>query len=64
MAKERLKIVIAKSGAVEITTSGFKGKACIEETQAIEQMIGSVKSVEKTAEYFKPDDDKKVFETR
>jgi hypothetical protein len=64
MAKEKLKIVISKNGGVEVTTSGFKGKACIEETQAIEQMIGSVQSVEKTAEYFKPDDDKKVFESR
>lgn len=64
MARERLKIVVAKDGSVEVSTIGFKGKACISETEAIEQMIGTVQSVEKTAEYWKPDDDKKVFETR
>jgi hypothetical protein len=64
MEQQRIKITIAKDGGVDFQTEGFKGHACAEATQEIEVMIGSVKSTEKTADWYKKDDDKKVFETR
>ncbi len=64
MAKEELIITVAKDGGITMEVKGVAGKSCMETTQEIEVALGKVDSKEKTADYYKPDPDRKVYETR
>jgi len=50
--KTQLEVVIAPDGTVTITTHGLRGQACIEETKSLESAIGTVRSRQKTPEFY------------
>lgn len=47
-----IKVIVADDGTTEITTTGFKGKGCLEATAALEKALGKVKKDTRTPEYF------------
>jgi hypothetical protein len=51
---ERLEIevVITAEGEVKLLTRGLKGKACLEETRALEAALGTVVARTKTSEFY------------
>jgi hypothetical protein len=50
--KTELEITIGPDGVVRIKTHGLKGQACIVETKDLEEALGTVKSREKTREFY------------
>lgn len=51
-AKVQLEIEIAPDGTVRIETKGLAGQKCLAETESLEKALGSVKSREKTSEFY------------
>jgi hypothetical protein len=51
--KSELHIVIGADGVVRVKTHGLTGEACMEETVQLEKAVGTVRSREKTREYYK-----------
>lgn len=62
--KEELVIRIGKDGNVNMEYKGATGKKCVDATEEIEVALGKVAKREKTADYYKPDPKKDVYETR
>jgi hypothetical protein len=50
--KAELEITIGTDGEVRIVTHGLKGEACLTETRDLEKALGTVKSREKTREFY------------
>lgn len=40
MSKQTITVTIAEDGSVQIETSGYTGKACLEESQFIKDLLG------------------------
>jgi hypothetical protein len=55
MAQHEVEISISKTGEVRVHIKGAKGKACVEYAQWLTQVIGQVKSEQKTSEYYEPE---------
>lgn len=60
--KEEITITISPDGSINMEYKGVTGKKCIDATQELEVALGKVENREKTADYYKPDPEKKVFE--
>ncbi len=60
--KETLVVTIAPDGQIKMEYKGKTGSECVQTTQEIEAAIGKVENREKTADYYKPDPDRPVFE--
>ena len=54
--KAELEITIGTDGEVQIVTHGLKGEACLTETRDLEKALGTVKSREKTREFYMQDE--------
>jgi hypothetical protein len=54
--KAELEITIGPDGSVRIETHGLKGQACLAETKGLEEALGTVRSREKTREFYVPDE--------
>jgi len=50
--KVELEIQIDPDGTVHIETKGLKGETCLHETESLERALGSVRSREKTSEFY------------
>ena len=50
--KIEIELVFTPEGEVRLATRGLKGKTCMEETEALEKALGSVKARAKTSEYY------------
>jgi Protein of unknown function (DUF2997) len=50
--KVELELTIGQDGVVRIKTHGLRGQACMVETKGLEEAVGSVKSREKTSEFY------------
>jgi Protein of unknown function (DUF2997) len=50
--KVELEVTIGQDGVVRIKTHGLRGQACMVETKGLEEAVGSVKSREKTSEFY------------
>jgi len=50
--KTELEVFISPEGEVRILTHGLKGESCLEETEVLEKAVGTVKSREKTREFY------------
>jgi hypothetical protein len=50
--KVELEVTIGADGIVRIKTHGLKGQACLVETKGLEEAVGSVRSREKTREFY------------
>lgn len=61
--REEFEIEIDKSGETKIHLKGIKGKACLEYTKLLEQIIGKIKSQELTSEYYEPELDVEIKDT-
>jgi hypothetical protein len=61
---EKVKFIIKKDGSLTVETEGFKGSACLEATEEIINTLGRVSSTEKTAEYYKDDNDREAWITK
>lgn len=46
-----IRVVVSDDGSTEITTTGFKGKACTLCTESLEKALGTVRKDTKTPEY-------------
>ncbi len=65
MAKRSLIVLIdPKTGEIMLETQGFKGQECIEATKELELALGTVRSMEKTAEYYRDGDDRDAWINR
>ncbi len=49
---EEIIIDVDDAGEVEVKTHGFKGKGCMKASAFIEEALGKIASVKKTAEYY------------
>jgi hypothetical protein len=50
--KTELEITIGADGEVRIVTHGLKGQACLLETRDLEKALGTVRTREKTREFY------------
>jgi len=48
-------ITITKAGEVKVHVKGAKGKACLNYTQFIADLVGKVRDQSLTSEYYEPD---------
>jgi len=65
MAKRSLIVLIdPKTGEIMLETQGFKGQECIEATKELELALGTVRSMEKTAEYYRDGDERDAWINR
>lgn len=65
MAKRSLIVLIdPKTGEIVLETQGFKGQECIQATKELELALGTVRSMEKTAEYYRDGDDRDAWINR
>jgi hypothetical protein len=56
MPQREFEITIAADGSVELHVKGFKGKSCLEAAKLFEQIVGELKSQEKTSEFYEPEE--------
>ncbi len=56
MPQREFEITIAPDGSVELHVKGFKGKSCLEAAKFFEQIVGELKSHEKTSEFYEPEE--------
>jgi|AntRauTorckE6833_2_1112554.scaffolds.fasta_scaffold39107_2 hypothetical protein len=59
MAMEKMEILIGTDGEVQLEYDGVKGKACMDATEQVEQLIGDTKEQKKTGDYYKGDGPRK-----
>jgi hypothetical protein len=55
MAQHEVEIVISNTGEVKVHVKGAKGKACMEYTKWLAQVVGKVKDQKLTSEYYEPE---------
>ena len=56
MPQREFDITIAPDGSVELHLKGFKGKGCLDVMKMFEQVVGELKSQQKTSEFYEPDE--------
>lgn len=65
MTPNEIEITILPDGKVELHIQGIKGKACVEVAKFFETLVGEIKSLNYTSEYYEPEQDlKSVFEQK
>ncbi|MFW5734518.1 MAG: DUF2997 domain-containing protein [Oceanidesulfovibrio sp.] len=53
MSKKMIIVTIAEDGSVQIETSGYTGKACLEESQFIKDLLGYETAVQLCPAYYR-----------
>jgi hypothetical protein len=61
MNKPEIFIEISPKGEVKAEIRGAKGKACMQYAKLLEEIVGTMTSVEHTAEYYEPDEQVSLF---
>ena len=56
MPQREFNITISADGNVELHVKGYKGKGCMEAMKMFEQIVGELKSEQKTAEFYEPEE--------
>lgn len=56
MPQREFDITIGKDGSVELHVNGYKGKGCLEALKIFEQIVGELRSEQKTAEFYEPEE--------
>jgi hypothetical protein len=56
MAQREFELTIAADGSVEVHVKGYKGKSCSEAVKLFEQIVGELKSEQKTSEFYEPEE--------
>lgn len=53
--KQELEIEIDKEGETKVHVKGIKGKGCMQFVEVFKKILGEVKELKKTSEYYEPD---------
>ncbi len=56
MPQREFDITIGADGSVEVHVKGFKGRSCLDAIKLFEQIVGEVKSEQKTSEFYEPEE--------
>jgi hypothetical protein len=56
MAQREFEITIERDGSVGLHVKGIKGKGCQEVVKLFEQIVGEIKSEQKTSEFYEPEE--------
>jgi len=56
MAQREFNITIGADGNVEVHVKGYKGKSCTEAVKLLEQIVGEIRSEQKTTEFYEPEE--------
>lgn len=56
MAQREFNITIGADGSVEVNVKGYKGRSCSEAVKLFEQIVGEIKSEQKTSEFYEPEE--------
>lgn len=56
MPQREFDITIGKDGSVELHVKGYKGKGCLEAMKMFEQIVGELRSEQKTGEFYEPEE--------
>jgi len=56
MAQREFELTIGPDGTVELHVKGYKGKSCLQAAKWFEQLVGEIKSQNKTSEFYEPDE--------
>jgi hypothetical protein len=56
MAQREFSITIGADGSVEVHVKGYKGKSCSEAVKLFEQIVGEIRSEQKTTEFYEPEE--------
>ena len=56
MPQREFDITIGRDGGVELHVKGYKGKACLEAMKIFRQIVGELKSEQKTNEFYEPEE--------
>lgn len=57
MKERELQIIIAPNGEVNLHIHGYKGPSCLEVIKLFEQIVGQVKSYEKSSGFYEPEEE-------
>jgi hypothetical protein len=53
MKRQAITVTIDRDGKATVTVNGIDGPACLAATEALEQALGTVRSRERTQEYYR-----------
>ncbi len=53
--QHEVEIIVSKTGDVKVHVKGVKGKACLEYTKWLSEVVGKVKDQKLTSEYYEPE---------
>jgi hypothetical protein len=56
MAEREFNLTISADGSVAVHVKGYKGKSCSEAVKLFEQIVGELKSEQKTSEFYEPEE--------
>ncbi|HTV62155.1 MAG TPA: DUF2997 domain-containing protein [Verrucomicrobiae bacterium] len=56
MPQREFEISIGKDGSVELHVKGYKGRGCLEAMKMFEQIVGELKSEQRTNEFYEPEE--------
>jgi hypothetical protein len=56
MPQREFDITIGKDGSVELHVKGYKGRGCLEAVKLFEQIVGEIRSEQKTGEFYEPEE--------
>ena len=56
MPQREFEITIGADGSVEVHVKGYKGKSCSEAVKLFEQIVGEIRSEQKTSEFYEPEE--------
>lgn len=56
MLQREYDITIGRDGSVELHVKGYKGKGCLAAMKMFEQIVGELKSEQKTSEFYEPEE--------
>lgn len=56
MAQREFDITLGADGSVEVHVKGYKGRSCSEAVKLFEQIVGEIRSEQKTSEFYEPEE--------
>jgi len=56
MAQREFDITLGADGSVEVHVKGYKGRSCSEAVKLFEQIVGEIRSEQKTNEFYEPEE--------
>jgi hypothetical protein len=56
MPQREFEIIIGQAGEVELHVKGFKGRACLDAVKIFEEIVGEMKSLQQTSEFYEPEE--------